>query len=210
MPLKNSIQKTKCFLHKTLLALKLFLSEGYRNLSKTLILNPSSNSNSDQKSNPSNDICPEFSIQWEPDHHQENTKNAKKETRMLPRAADANYLSGRSMKIADEATVKKRQAQKNEGKRRGASCKCGNAGNHALAQKMKELNMVDMGDVHHSLDVEEALHYYSRLTSPVYLDIVDEFFMDMYREFFLPQPSGSLTSSSRRVNSNRRLGPLVL
>ncbi|KAG2268368.1 hypothetical protein Bca52824_062923 [Brassica carinata] len=44
-----------------------------------------------------------------------------------------------------------------------------------LAQKMKDLNMVDFRDVEHALDVREALRCYSSIRSPVYLDIVDNF-----------------------------------
>ncbi|CAN6885556.1 uncharacterized protein LOC106452126 [Brassica napus] len=45
-----------------------------------------------------------------------------------------------------------------------------------LAQKMKNLNMVDLRDVEHASDVKEALRCYSSIRSPVYLDIVDNFF----------------------------------
>ena len=65
-----------------------------------------------------------------------------------------------------------------------------------LAQKMKDLEM-GVGDVEQVLDIEEALHYYSRLTSPAYLDIVDKFFMDMYTEFSVPPASASINSSKR-------------
>ncbi|GAB4860578.1 hypothetical protein Ancab_035738 [Ancistrocladus abbreviatus] len=199
---RNSIQKSKSFFHKAVLALKSFLFGRYRNLPKTLVLNPLSNCNNDLKSNHSDHIYPEFSIPWEPDH-QENTQNVMKESIILPRMDDSNYYSGRSMKISDKATVKnKQEAQKNDGRRGEASSKYGNAGSYLLAQKMKELEMMDIGNVDHSLDVEEAIHYYSRLTCPIYLDIVDKFFMDMYTEFFIPQPLVSLNSSSRRLNSS--------
>ncbi|KAH6800568.1 LOW protein: ATP-dependent RNA helicase-like protein [Perilla frutescens var. hirtella] len=85
-----------------------------------------------------------------------------------------------------------------------------------LAQKMKDLEMMDLNDMDHALDVEEVLHYYSRLTCPVYVEIVDKFFMDMYSQFHTPQPSGSLNNSMRRSeltsvhSSMRSLGPLKL
>jgi hypothetical protein len=60
---------------------------------------------------------------------------------------------------------------------------------------MKELEIMDVTDVEHVLDVEEALHYYSRLKSPVYLDIVDKFFINMYTEFSVPKASASTNSS---------------
>ncbi|KAL3532444.1 hypothetical protein ACH5RR_005965 [Cinchona calisaya] len=53
-----------------------------------------------------------------------------------------------------------------------------------VAKKLKELEMLDNGNVEHVLDIEEVLHYYSRLTCPAYVDIVDKFFMDMYSELF--------------------------
>ncbi|XP_051119510.1 uncharacterized protein LOC127243501 [Andrographis paniculata] len=81
-----------------------------------------------------------------------------------------------------------------------------------LAQKMKEFEMMDVNDGEHVLDVEEVLHYYSLLTSPVYLDIVDQFFTDMYLEFNLPHPTKSANSSMRKLgcssvhSSMRKLG----
>ncbi|KAI9192639.1 hypothetical protein LWI28_025888 [Acer negundo] len=63
-----------------------------------------------------------------------------------------------------------------------------------LAEKLKELEMMDMSNVDHLLDIEEVLHYYSCLTCPAYLDIVDRFFMEMYAEFLAPSSS---TASSR-------------
>ncbi|KAK6912068.1 hypothetical protein RJ641_024161 [Dillenia turbinata] len=59
---------------------------------------------------------------------------------------------------------------------------------YLLAQKIKELEMMDVGNMDHVLDVEEVLHYYSRLTCPAYLDIVDKFFLDMYSELFVSPP----------------------
>ncbi|XP_022973644.1 uncharacterized protein LOC111472233 [Cucurbita maxima] len=52
-----------------------------------------------------------------------------------------------------------------------------------VAKKIKELEKLDARNVDHSLDIEEILHYYSRLTCPTYLEIVDTFFMDMFAEF---------------------------
>ena len=78
-----------------------------------------------------------------------------------------------------------------------------NGGNYALSQKIMKSEMMEVGDMEHVLDVEEALHYYSRLTSPVYLSIVDKFFLDMYSEFSVPQASASINSSKRRFGSIR-------
>ncbi|KAK6124986.1 hypothetical protein DH2020_041260 [Rehmannia glutinosa] len=84
----------------------------------------------------------------------------------------------------------------------------------ALAQKMKDLEMMDVNDMDHVLDIEEVLHYYSRLNCPAYVEIVDKFFMDMYSEYHVPQPSrsGSMRKlgSASAHSSMRSLGPLKL
>ncbi|KAG8388338.1 hypothetical protein BUALT_Bualt02G0115300 [Buddleja alternifolia] len=89
--------------------------------------------------------------------------------------------------------------EKNESK-----CSRGYLAADHLAQKMKELEMMDMNDMDHVVDIEEVLHYYSHLKSPVYLEIVDNFFMDMYLEFHLPMPlTRSVNNSMRRMGSTR-------
>ncbi|CAF1925821.1 unnamed protein product [Brassica oleracea var. botrytis] len=72
-----------------------------------------------------------------------------------------------------------------------------------LAQKMKNLNMVDLRDVEHASDVKEALRCYSSIRSPVYLDIVDNFFTDMYYEFSDPRTSSGINGSRRKAGSFR-------
>ncbi|KAF8086905.1 hypothetical protein N665_0609s0035 [Sinapis alba] len=104
----------------------------------------------------------------------------------------------------DERLIKKNQHKKKpkkkaaaepfeEAKRRG----------DMLAQKMKDLNMVDLRDVEHASDVKEALRCYSSIRSPVYLDIVDNFFTDMYYEFSDPRTSSSINGSRRKAGSFR-------
>ncbi|KAH0913149.1 hypothetical protein HID58_036470, partial [Brassica napus] len=74
-----------------------------------------------------------------------------------------------------------------------------------LAQKMKDFNMVDLRDVEHASDVQEALRCYSSIRSPVYLDIVDNFFTDMYYEFSDPLTTTSSIKGSRRKAGSFRL-----
>lgn len=71
-----------------------------------------------------------------------------------------------------------------------------------VAQKLKELEMmVDKGNVEYSLDVEEFLHYYSRLTCPVYLDIMDSFIRQIFAELFgrkeIPAPVNVINPHSK-------------
>ncbi|KAL1199432.1 hypothetical protein V5N11_022964 [Cardamine amara subsp. amara] len=49
-----------------------------------------------------------------------------------------------------------------------------------MEKKIKKMYMIETGDIEQTLDVEEALHYYSLLKSPVYINIVDKFFTDLY------------------------------
>ncbi|OWM77972.1 hypothetical protein CDL15_Pgr018541 [Punica granatum] len=41
---------------------------------------------------------------------------------------------------------------------------------------MRELEMMDWGDLENMLDMKEALRYYSRLSSSFYLRLVNKFF----------------------------------
>ncbi|OWM89903.1 uncharacterized protein LOC116194727 [Punica granatum] len=69
--------------------------------------------------------------------------------------------------------------------------------NSLVAKKLKELEMIDVSNIEHVLDIEEVLHYYSLLTCPTYLDIVEKFFMELYAEFFgSPALSSSHNSKS--------------
>ncbi|XP_057773051.1 uncharacterized protein LOC130992441 [Salvia miltiorrhiza] len=78
-----------------------------------------------------------------------------------------------------------------------------------LAQKIEDLEMMmmELNDWDHALDVEEALHYYSRLTCPAYVQIVDQFFMDMYSEF---HASMRKLAPHSNYSSMRSLAPLKL
>ncbi|KAJ1393511.1 hypothetical protein SESBI_34874 [Sesbania bispinosa] len=73
-----------------------------------------------------------------------------------------------------------------------------------VEKKLRELEMLDMSNVDYVLDIEEVLHYYSRLTCPAYLEIVDKFFMEMYSEFF-DGPGKPAISRTPSVNSKIKL-----
>ncbi|GMJ07435.1 hypothetical protein like AT3G24535 [Hibiscus trionum] len=72
-----------------------------------------------------------------------------------------------------------------------------------VAQRLKELEMMDMSNAEHVRDIQEVLHYYSRLTCPTYLDIVDKFFMEMYAEIFGHFDSPSFKSGTKYHRSVR-------
>lgn len=75
-----------------------------------------------------------------------------------------------------------------------------------VEEKLKELEMLDKSNVDHILDIEEVLHYYSRLTCPAYLELVDKFFLDIYAEFFKP-PLNNTTATARFNSSRLRINP---
>ncbi|CAA0839071.1 RAD3-like DNA-binding helicase protein [Striga hermonthica] len=121
----------------------------------------------------------------------------KKDERISRRSisfADCRGLEG----LKEEKNSRKQSAKKPKGSSfRGAD---------SLARKMKDLEMMNPSDMDHVLDVEEVLHYYSRLKCPTYVEIVDKFFMDMHSEIHVPQPSRS--GSMRRHGSTSAHGSM--
>ncbi|WOH11138.1 hypothetical protein DCAR_0830617 [Daucus carota subsp. sativus] len=53
-----------------------------------------------------------------------------------------------------------------------------------VAEKLKELEMIDSNNLENARDIEEVLHLYSLLTCPVYIDMFDKFVTDMYSDIF--------------------------
>ena len=213
MSLKKSMLKTKSFILKTLQNLRSFLFGGYEKIPRTLVLNPLSCSSIGQRSHQLDHIYSQYTNQSVPDHNQDNSNCPIKQiidivplAEALAPNIDVNHSS--EVLTPSHESMAKKQIGARQRTMEPTSSKfpprLQNGVSYMLAQKMKELEMMDLSDVDHSLDVEEALHYYSRLTCPVYVDIVNKFFMDMYAEFLLPQPSISTISSS-----SRRLGPLT-
>ncbi|GMI82072.1 hypothetical protein like AT1G15260 [Hibiscus trionum] len=204
----ESIQKTKSLFHKSVDNLKSFLSAGYQKLSKPTLPDPFPCSGCSRKKHRKNRSLADFSYNWEVGLEESKTRNNDDIVAMLMK--DEDECGGSLMSFSDT----KESVAKDEGKKKVKSSKVSKGeeqyyykrngdGSYALSQKMKELEMMDVGDMEHVLDVEEALHYYSRLKSPVYLSIVDRFFMDMYSEFSVPQPSASINCSNRRFGSIR-------
>ncbi|WJZ94595.1 hypothetical protein VitviT2T_013436 [Vitis vinifera] len=218
MQLRESIQKTKRFFHITLQNLKAFLFRGYQKLPETPPCNPfSCSSCKNQKKHQLDHIYADFSDQWESDQDRDKRRKMKGIMSSKELVKEEDNCSGNFVKLAKQSPENnkhekggneeiKNMGSSHQGRRvQPSSYLVANGGGFALLQKMKELEMMDAGDVDHVLDIEEVLHHYSRLTCPIYLDIVDSFFMEMYREFFLPQAPSLRTNSS-----SRRLGPLKL
>ncbi|OAY52960.1 hypothetical protein MANES_04G125600v8 [Manihot esculenta] len=167
MELGESIRKTKMFLHKTLQHLKsLFF--------------PFPCATSSIKNHKTDQYYTDFCNEWECDL--EKAMNRKKNgitlSEKLAREEDGCVKS--PLKLPQSPLKKKEERieeekSKNSSTSRKEYSNKKDEGGYALAKKKS--------DIEHLLDVEEALHYYSRLKRPVYLDIV---FTDIYKEFSVP------------------------
>ncbi|XVE52098.1 hypothetical protein DITRI_Ditri02bG0094000 [Diplodiscus trichospermus] len=215
MLLMESIQKAKNIFHRTLGNLKSFFFVGCKKLPKPPLPDPFSCAGCSRKKHQKDQFYIDFFDDWEVSLEAAKMRRKNDAMTLKEQLREEDECSGSSfMDFADKSPVKnrKKHGDTEEKKKAGSSrlskgeeqyCYKRNGGSYALAQKMKELEMMDVGDMEHVLDVEEALHYYSRLKSPVYLSIVDKFFMDMYSEFTVPKAPASINSSKRRFGSIR-------
>lgn len=215
MLLEETIHKSKSLVKKTIQSFKSFFFGGYQKLPKSLSFNAFSCGSSKLKDCKADQIYTDFYEEWESQLDEISKKDSKVAITLEEKMKEEeNACSGSFTKIPkspvktkEEVELKEKEKKKigssHLGKGKESNSKKTKAGGHVLAQKMKELEMVDAGDMEQALDIEEAVHYYSRLKSPVYLDIVDKFFLDMYSDFSLPQASAKITSSKRRLGSLR-------
>lgn len=211
MLLKETIQKTNTLFHKTLENFKYLFFKGFQKLQKPTSLIPlSCSKGKPPHTHPTDRLYIDFYDEWQSTLH----KAAK-------RSIDSGSVvtSKECMKQEEDTNVAKenqspprsrREKAVKEKKKPGiAHLRKGDVRNSStrsdgLVQKMKELEMLDRGDMEQELDIEEAIHYYSRLKSPVYLEIVDKFFMDIHSECSVTKPSArSMNRSKRRMGSMR-------
>ncbi|XP_065868863.1 transcription repressor OFP17 [Euphorbia lathyris] len=211
MQLKESISKTKFFFHKSIRNFKSIFLVRYEKLPKAASCNPFLCVGGSIKKRQMDKYYAEFCNEWECDLEKAlNNKKKKTVTEESVRGekdgCDESSVKHRIMSPLKkkEVGLKEEKMKKSSHPRKGEQCsKKQSDEGYVLAKKMKELEMMDVGDVEHVLDVEEALHYYSRLKSPVYLDMVDKFFTDMYKDFSVPQASATINNSKRRLSSIR-------
>ncbi|KAK7271914.1 hypothetical protein RJT34_28185 [Clitoria ternatea] len=214
MLLRETIRKTKVLLHKTLRNFKSVIFGGYQKLPRSLSFNPFLGRSGNARTYTSDQFYNEFYDILQSDLNRGKRSDDKSMSRSreqaMGNAANAESLTGFSkqspQKSVHEDGVEEKKSKGNcqLSKRESLNSKSMKEGAHDLAQKMRELEMMDSSDVEHVLDIEEALHYYSRLTSPVYLDIVDKFFTDMHYEISVPQSSVKI----KRSKSKGRIGSI--
>ncbi|KAL4292294.1 hypothetical protein HN51_026564 [Arachis hypogaea] len=224
---RETIHKARVLLQKTLRSFKSLVSGGYQKLPRSLSLNPFLRRSGNARTYYSSDqFYNEFYDILQSDLNRIRIRNDDmimiRSREPPPASASASASVVEDAAKVEEGTSKKQSPlKKNKGETTTTTTTTAtlplknkkvnsNNNNDALAKKMKELEMMDSGDVEHVLDIEEALHYYSRLTSPVYLDIVDKFFIDMQNEFNVPLPQLPHSSSVRikRSKSKGRFGSL--
>ena len=167
----------------------------------------------------------DFSDQWESENEKARRRMKKKAASALPSKQESEVYSGSyiSLSNASHAQKKNKVEKKEEGGGGGGNNKrsitiqkgrqkessssfmsmCMKEHRYCMVeQKLRELEMLDMNNVEYVLDIEEVLHYYSRLTCPAYLEIVDKFFLEMYSELFGPSMRHA---SPRSVNSRLKM-----
>lgn len=216
MPLGSSILNTKKFLQKALENFKSCFSPSYQKLPKA----PPHNQFSYSLAAASDDnqcykdlekFYSDFTQQWDSEKGRRRNKKKMEEVQHNESFINLNNASHEQKKneIEKKEECDKRMSKKSliheRGKQKDSSlkfkCRRGN-GKCMVEKKLKELEMLDKSDVDYVLDIEEVLHYYSRLTSPVYLEIVEKFFMEMYSEFFVDPVKPVITPrSTPSINS---------
>lgn len=194
MLLKETFYNTKNFFYITFQNLKSCLLGGYQKLPKTPLVKPIF-STKNPELHELNNFCKDSSDKSEIPKKMEGRLSPEEEMK-----GDKKF-NGSSMNIVDKSGLKESKEKKTDKYSKGKQVEFISKNTDALAKKMKELEMMDVNDMDHVLDIEEVLNYYSRLTCPAYKDIVDKFFMDMYAEYYLPPPSASVRSSMRKLGS---------
>ncbi|KGN45372.1 uncharacterized protein LOC116405196 [Cucumis sativus] len=208
MLLKKTIHKTNNLFHKTLENFKNLFFKGFQKLQKpTSLITLSCSKGKPQHTHPTDRLYIDFYDEWQSTLQ----KAAKRSIDKGSMIASKENVKQEDTNVAIQSPPRSKQEKAvKEKKKPGAShlrkgdVKNNSTRSNGLVEKMKELEMLDRSDMEQELDIEEAIHYYSRLRSPVYLEIVDKFFMDMHSEISVPEPSArSVNSSKRRIGSMR-------
>ncbi|XP_054787825.1 uncharacterized protein LOC129293752 [Prosopis cineraria] len=180
MLLRNSVSNTKKFFRRTLQNFKSFFSTGYERLPKSSP-SPLIHMNTLHQSH-----HPE--LEKLNAHHQWDSEKKNAERRQEMEDEDEEYHESPLLK-KEKKMMKQRDNERNMISHQKGRQEDSPVRNYMVERKLRELEMLDMGNVEYVLDIEEVLHYYSRLTCPAYLEIVDNFFMQMYSEFLSPVSS---------------------
>lgn len=204
MLLRTSISKYKKFFQNTLNNFKSLFSPSYQKIPKTPPHNHSSNNDLEK-------FYSDFTEKW--DSEKGKSKKRRKNKVMLSSSTTKQeeelHVHNHNENLVALNNAKKNGMEKSEEieeeqrNKRSLYHQRGNKQDSSsmlnsksmVEKKLKELEMLEMSNVDYILDIEEVLHYYSRLTCPSYLEIVDKFFVEMYSEFFgCPETPASVNS----------------
>lgn len=224
--LLRTISNTKKFFQKTVENFKSFLSGGYERLPKNSPCNAfpcggiHHQINYSQSYKDLDKLPTDYPTQRDAVDTYERTNNAtskKKESSTASLSRNKSRVCGELMNYANvggpekttynqvdrKVSLKLKKKIGYEGKKRCQEFSNTNLPKEErsflVAKKLKELEMLDKSNVEHVLDVEEVLHYYSRLTCPAFVDIVDTFFMEVYAELLNQGQSSSRLKNSRSM-----------
>ncbi|WVZ25779.1 hypothetical protein V8G54_004323 [Vigna mungo] len=198
MQLRQTFRKTKVFFNKSFRNFLSFFFEEYQKLPRSFSFNPFLCRVGNARTRTSDQFYSEFYDLLQTDLNRINLygNNNSESSVCFPRQRLQKSKN-------EERAQEKKKGSSQLRKKEDFNSENMNKKVHVLAQKMKAMDMVDAGDLERVLDIEEALHYYSRLKSPVYVDIVDTFFMNMQSELSASQPCASSIKPSKE-----RLGPI--
>ncbi|KAF5190962.1 hypothetical protein FRX31_019450 [Thalictrum thalictroides] len=194
MLLKKTISSTKKFFKNSIQSFKSLLSGGYEKLPKATPFNPLSCSVGDSKARQSfrelDNFYLDFTNQWDFNEKKVRKRNKKQDKVEVIMNDHEEVYKGSFMNSVNQSPLEGGDSNKDmqsshQESERNSSNVVKEEGNLLVMQRLKELQKMDLNDVNTVLDIDEVLHYYSRLTSPAYLQIVDRFFMQVYSEFFI-------------------------
>ncbi|KAJ8562501.1 hypothetical protein K7X08_011792 [Anisodus acutangulus] len=220
MFLKTSISTTKKLFQKTLDSVKYLFSSGYQKIPKSPPCSPlfscagGANTSVRQSYTELDKVYTGFSTHWDKHKKKIMAKEDQMMVSLSPRKGNYHVLEkqGEDYQVLGSKDGLNRKEIMYEGKKKYQNFSSSRdhlreERSYLVAQKLKELKMLDKSTYNeeHALDIEEVLYYYSRLTCPPYLEIVDNFFMEMYSELFNQQSSsfGYINNPNiglRRVN----------
>uniref|UniRef100_A0A7C9A5K7 OVATE domain-containing protein n=1 Tax=Opuntia streptacantha TaxID=393608 RepID=A0A7C9A5K7_OPUST len=227
MRLRNSISNTKKFIQRTIDGFKSLLSKGnmYERLPKAPPFHPFScgrdatDGDTETGYKDLDNFYSEFTHQWDSNKTRVRNKGQKKPFFTRTQKAQEFYNADTSQKTASVGITRTEEfcpENHAEGReflktkrpnyvmsqgRKQSPDLCSRSVRerrlYLVAEKLKELDLMAEGSADHNMDAAEILHYYSRLTCPAYLDIVDKFFTEMCAEFFSSEASQTVYSTPK-------------
>ncbi|XP_071734101.1 uncharacterized protein [Rutidosis leptorrhynchoides] len=150
---------------KSIQTIKSYFSEGYEKLPKSQSYNDHHNVCS------SENIYTDFVDHWEATDRimtlqYENDTNDMKQNKPFT-LINHHEIPRRKQRTHEEASKKERDEKK-----------------ILVTNRLRELEKLEINNIDQILDIHEVIYIYSRLTCPIYCEMVEKLFMEMYSELF--------------------------